>query len=165
MARQCIAAIAALSLSFASATPALGQEHRFAGFDGPRGANATITLRVPLGASSQRSRPTLALTVGAGRTLGAGTDGEPIVRQIRFADFRISEAGLENARVASFDLANLDRDTRLAIVGNKKNTILLFLMVLGGLTALAFLVNGHDRRSEPDEDTSTPTTPMTPTGG
>ena len=39
-----------------------------------------------------------------------------------------------------------------------KAPVLILAMVLAGATALAFLVNGHDRRQEPStDDTATPT--------
>ena len=118
-----------LSLCLGSAAPALAQDYRFDGFAGTPGANATLNLRVPLGAGARRAPPTVGLTFGLGRTLGARLDGEPIVRQVPLGDFRFSEAGLANARLASFDLANPRRDYRLNLSGEKSTTALL----IGGI--------------------------------
>ncbi|MGQ0558433.1 MAG: hypothetical protein ACT4OE_02435, partial [Sphingosinicella sp.] len=56
------AAAAAVCLAAIAPSAALALEYRFTGFDAPRGAAATLNLRVPLG--SQRQRATAGLTVG-----------------------------------------------------------------------------------------------------
>jgi hypothetical protein len=159
MTRIHVAAVTTMSLLLASATPALAQDHRFAGFEGVRGANATINLRIPFGASPRGSRPTFDLTVAIGRTLGAGTDGEPIVRQMPLADFRFSGAGLAHARVASFDLANLDRDRRLNVNGGKKTTMYLAAAAAAAAAAIcafAGCFDGDDDETPGDSNTATP---------
>jgi hypothetical protein len=154
MTRRSVTHIGALSLCLASATPAFAQEYRFAPSNGPRGANATINLRIPLGVDSRRARPTFGLTVGFGRTLGAATDGQPIVRQTPLADFRLSATGLVNARVASFDLANVDRNRRLNASGGKSP-----LFLAGGAAAAAAIAclilgcfDGDDESETPGEN-------------
>ena len=161
MTSKWFAGAAMLSLCLGAAMPALAQEYRFAGFEGARGANATVNLRIPLGAASRGSEPTLGLTVGFGRTLGAGLDGRPIVRQMPLADFRFSDAGLANARVASFDLASPDRDRRFNMVGTKKATLSLAAAVLAAAVAACLVAgcfDGDDSNESGDSggDTETP---------
>jgi hypothetical protein len=156
------AGVATLSLCLGSATPTLAQDHRFAGWDGARGTNATINLRIPLGAPQRRSRPTLGLTVGFGQTLGAGIAGEPIVRQVRVADFRFSADGLENARVASFDLAHLDRDRRLNLGGSKKTSLLLVGAAAAAAAAVCLAAgcfDDDDDEETPGDSGNSPTNP------
>ena len=54
------------------------------------------------------------LTLGYGSTTGApALDGTTVTRQVNVADIRFNGQGeVRNARVPSFDLANLDRDRR-----------------------------------------------------
>lgn len=151
MERKLFAGLAAFALCIGSATPAAAQDRRFAGFDARPGASATVNLRVPLGAASRRSRPTVGLTLGLGRTMGGGIDGAPIVRQVPLVDLRFSESGLARARVASFDLAGLDRYRRLNLDGGKKNSLLLVGAVAAAAAAAACVVAGCF--DDDDEDT------------
>jgi len=162
MMRSLVTGTAAMALCLASATSAVGQDYRFAGFDGPRGMNATIRLHIPFGASSERSRPTLALTVAAGRTLGDGTDGEPIVRQVRLVDFRFSSGGLASARVAAFDLANLDENRRLylGLPSGKKTTAYLVAGAAAAAAAACLILgclDDDDSDDSPGDDAAAPT--------
>ena len=166
MIRKLFAGSAAVSLCLGTVTPALGQEYRFAGFDGPQGANATIYLRVPLGAVATRSRPTFGLTLGVGRALGAGTPESPaFVRQMRVGDLRFSGGGLRHAFVGGFDLANLDESTRLYSAGDDKNMIAIAAALLGISVAACIAISCWGG-SDDDEDTSDPDSPGTgPTDG
>ena len=159
MEREIVAGLAAFALCLGSATPALAQDYRFAGFDGPRGASATVDLRVPLGAARHRSRPTLGLTLGFSRTVGTASDGAPIVRRMPLVDLRASDAGLTRARVASFDLAHLDHYRQLNLDGGKKATWVLVAGVAAAAAAACLVVGCFDDDDEPDEDTDTPESP------
>ena len=74
--RKFVAATVSAALCMTSMLPgiAAAQEHRFTGFDAPRGATATVNLRIPLGLE-RRSRPSYGLTLGYGQTVAPGVDG------------------------------------------------------------------------------------------
>ena len=117
MVSKLASATVSAALCLTSVAPAMAQEYRFAGFDSPRGATATVNLRVPMG-REHRDRATYGLTFGYGQTLGAPTlDGRTMTRAVNVADIRFSGRDLRHARVASFDLANLDRDRRMNLTG------------------------------------------------
>ena len=136
--RKFVAATVSAALCMTSALPgvAAAQEHRFTGFDAPRGATATVNLRIPLG-PEQRSRPSYGLTIGYGQTVAPGVDGRTTSRALNFADFRFTgeTPRLSQARLAGFDLANLDQDRRLNMLGGggKKTWIWIALLVLAGV--------------------------------
>src|SRR5262245_39512418 len=112
--RKLIPGAATLSLCLGSMTPVMAQDHRFAGFEGAPGANATLNFRVPLGASARRAPPTFGLTLGYGRTVGgASIDDQPGVRQMRLADLRFGPGGLSRAELANFNLVHPVRPGRL----------------------------------------------------
>ena len=158
MANRFAAGAAMLSLAFGSGTPALAQSGAFAGSQARPGASATINLRVPLGPGRRSDRPTVGFTASCGQALDdSGPDGRRAVRELRITDLRFDGRALARAELATFDLANLENDARMGLVGNKKNTLLLFVMVLAGATALAFLLNGHERSTDSTGNTSNPT--------
>jgi hypothetical protein len=162
MTPRLLAGSAIVSLCLGSIAPAAAQDYRYAGFDAPRGANATLNLRVPLGHPTERRRPTIGFTLGYGQIVGAPTpDGRPAVRQLRLADLRFSDRGLANARVASFDLANPGQATRLNLGGGKKSFLLYGAIVVAGVVIClaADCFGGSD--DEPDQDM--PSQPATPT--
>lgn len=132
MSRKLVAATVATILAAASIAPgiAAAQEYRFTGFDAPRGLTATVNLRVPLGRQAAADRPTYGLTLGYGRTIGAEVDGRSRSRALNFADLRFSGRALDltRASLASFDLAHLDRDRRMNLVG-KKSTLVLGIVI------------------------------------
>lgn len=116
MVRKIVSATVSAALCIMSMAPgaAMAQEYRFAGFDAPRGASATINLRVPMG-QEHRERATYGLSLGYGQTIGTpGLNGQTMTRAVNLADVRFSGSELRNARLASFDLANLDQDRRVA---------------------------------------------------
>ena len=131
---------------------ALAQEYRFAGFDAPRGASATLNLRVPLG--TERQRPTAGLTLGVGQTVPL-TDmtGRTRTRSMNLADFRFTENGLRNARVASFDLANLDRDRRLQLMGGGNPILWIVIGAAAAAATYCFVIEDNCL----DEETDFPT--------
>ena len=122
--RKLVSATVSAALCMLSLAPAMAQDYRFTGFDAPRGATATLNLRVPLGARRQQVQPSYGLTFGYGRTVGAPTlDGRTATRAVNLADVRFNGGGeLRTARVASFDLANLDRDRRLSNLNGSVST-------------------------------------------
>ena len=140
MVRKFVTATASAALCLMSVAPsvAVAQEHRFTGFDAPRGASATVNLRVPFGPES-RNRPSYGLTLGFGQETGAGLDGRSVVRGVNVADIRFNGDGLSQARLVSFDLANLDRDRRMNLAGPGKKTWLIIgaIVVAGVVICLA----------------------------
>ena len=120
----------------------MAQDYRFTGFDAPRGATATLNLRVPLGTQRQQARPTYGLTFGYGQTVGAPTlDGQTTTRAVRLADFRFNGGGeLRSARVASFDLANLDRDRRFSNLNGQVSTVWIIVGVAAVGVGVCLLV-------------------------
>jgi len=137
MLRKFVTATVSAALCTMSVAPAMAQEYRFAGFDAPRGATATVNLRVPMG-REHADRASYGLTLGYGHTAGLpGLTGETTSRAVNVADFRFSGGELRNARVASFDLANLDQDRRVMnLTGGQDNT----LWIIGGLVVAGVVV-------------------------
>ena len=135
MVRKFVSATVSAALCLMSVAPAMAQEYRFTGFDAPRGATATINLRVPMGREHAQNA-SYGLTLGYGQEMGAALDGKTTIRAVNVADFRFSGTKLRNARVASFDLANLDRDRRLNLAGGEYNT----LWIVGGLVVAGVAV-------------------------
>ena len=91
----------------------MAQDYRFSGFDAPRGATATVNLRVPLGTSRQQAdrRMSYGLTLGYGQTVGAPTlDGRTATRSVNLADLRFNNSGeLRNARVVDTEHLSTDQ--------------------------------------------------------
>ena len=157
--RKFVAATVSAALCMTSLLPgiAAAQEHRFTGFDAPSGATATVNLRIPLG-PRQRNQASYGLTLGYGQPVAAGIDGRTVTRAFNFAEFRFAgeEPRLSQARIAGFDLANLDQYRRLNMVGGgKKKTWLL----IGGVLVLVLigcLVEFCDGDDNSPSGTSTP---------
>lgn len=150
--RTITAAAAAVALGWAP-TPALAQEYRMSGFDGPAGTTAALNLRVPLGGTGEAARPTVGLTVSYGQATG-GYGRDERHRQIRLADLRLGAGGIRRAQLAGFDLARPDRAMRLS-GSDKKNTLLLLLLIAAGMTAIVLTADGDDselRNNLPDTD-------------
>ena len=122
MTRNSVSATVSAALCLVTVTPgvAAAQEYR-SSFDAPRGVTATLNLRVPFGPDQAR-RTSYGLTLGYGRTVAPGIDGRTSTRSVNFADVRFSGGELRQARVASFDLANLDRTRRQANLTGGNNT-------------------------------------------
>ncbi|MGZ8336766.1 MAG: hypothetical protein ACXWU1_08905 [Allosphingosinicella sp.] len=155
MTRKLICGPLAAALSLSSVTPAVAQEYRFTGFDAPRGATATVNLRVPLGGAAERRRPSVGVALGYGQSDGEIDQyGRQQVRAMRVADFRIDRDGLSRAELATFNLANLDGDARLQFLNpdeNKKNVFWLALIVAAGIAAIIFLDDGSSDSGESEE--------------
>ena len=128
-------------------TLARAQEHRLIGFEPPRGASATVNVRVPLGgrAGARSSRPTIGLSAGYGWTQGDRNPGQPgSVRRVDLLDLRLDRRGIERARLAGLDLGGL-ADDRLPInpgEGGKKATVYLFFFLLLAIAAGIVLTEG-----------------------
>jgi hypothetical protein len=138
MARKFVSATVSAALCLWSVVPgvAVAQEYRFAGFDAPRGATATVNLRVPMGAE-HRQRASYGLTLGYGQAAGMpGLSGRTTTRAVNLADLRFTGSELRQARVASFDLANLDQDRRVSNLTNPDTT----WWVVGGLVLVGVAV-------------------------
>jgi hypothetical protein len=150
MVRKIVTATVSAALCMMSVTPVMAQDYRYSGFDAPRGATATLNLRVPLGREAKKAKPTYGLTLGLGQTVGADYDGRPISRAIPLADLRFSGAGkLDRAKVASFDLANLDEDERLNLTGEGNTLWIVVGLVAAGVAIclLADCFSGDDESS------------------
>lgn len=153
MVRKFVSATVSAALCIASVLPAaaMAQEYRFTGFDAPRGASATVNLRVPMG-REHRQRASYGLTFGYGQEMGAATlDGRTISRAINVADFRFSGTRLRNARVASFDLANLDEDRRFNNLTGEGNTLWIVVGLVAAGVAICLLADcfeGDDDESD-----------------
>lgn len=150
MVRKIVSATVSAALCIASITPAFAQDYRQTGFDAPRGATATANLRIPLGRST-KAKPTYGLTVGYGKSAGAGLDGQEITRELRLADIRFTPDGkMQRAQVASFDLANLDQDRRMNLTGEGNTLWIVVGLVAAGVAIclLADCFEGDDESSD-----------------
>lgn len=156
MARKWLSAALTAALCMGSVTPALAQDYRFTGFDAPQGATATINLRVPLTQlRRERQRPTVGLTVGVARSSASNNlDGSLVTRSANFADIRFTGDGdLQQARLASFDLANLDRDRRLNMMGGTGTFTIIGIVATAA--AVCFVVTdcfGGDDEEDDDDN-------------
>ena len=158
MGRKFVSATVSAALCMMAVSPAMAQNYRFVGFDAPRGATATLNLRVPLGTErQQRDRLSYGLTLGYGSTTGAPTlDGTTVTRQVNVADFRFNGQGrLRNARVASFDLANLDRDRRFNNLTGEGNTLWIVVGLVAAGVAVCLLADCFEGDEDsPDSNSS-----------
>ena len=145
MVRKLVAATVSAALCTASLVPgiAAAQEYRFSN-DAPRGASATLNLRVPFG-PNQRQRTSYGLTLGYGQTVAPGIDGRTSTRAINVADFRFNTRGeLRQARVAAFDLANLDRSQRRMNLTGEGNTMWIVVGLVAAGVAICLLADCFD---------------------
>jgi hypothetical protein len=140
--RKFVTATVSAALCLASIAPAAAQNYRAEGFDGPRGVNATLNMRIPLGRTpGAKAKPSYGLTFGMGKTVGAGLDGRPLNRQLTLGDIRFNERGkLNKAQLASFDLANLDADKRMNLTG-EGNTLWIVVGLVAAGVAICLLAD------------------------
>ena len=140
MVRKFVGATVSAALCLLSATPIAAQEYRFTGFDAPRGATATVNLRVPMGRENAH-RASYGFTFGYGQEVAPLTvDGRTGSRAVNLVDLRFSGDRLKNARVASFDLANLDRDRRLNLTGGGFGTTTFIIGAVAAAAAICFVI-------------------------
>lgn len=152
MVRKLVSATVSAALCMMSVAPALAQEHRFTGFDAPRGATVTLNFRVPLGTAQQtRERMSYGLTLGYGQSVGADLDGMSRTRRVNVADIRFNTGGeLRNARLAGFDLANLDRSRAMNLTGGNTTLLVVGGLVVAGV-AICLLADCFDGDDEEEE--------------
>lgn len=153
--RKFVTATVSAALCMLSVAPgvAAAQEYRFAGYDAPGGVTATVNLRVPLG-RAPTARPSYGLTLGLGQTVAPGLDGRTHNRAINVADFRFNDSGLSQARIASFDLANLDRSRQMNLAGGGKKTWLVIGAIIVGGIIICLAAECFDGDDEIDETES-----------
>ncbi len=116
----------------------------------PLGASGAINLRIPLGGGRNLEEPTYGLTFGMGRLSGVNSHGGAETSQVRLADIRFNSDGLRNANVASFDLANLDRDRRFDDLTGEGNTLWIVVGLVAAGVAVCLLADCF----EGDDDSS-----------
>ena len=154
MVRKFVSATVSAALCMMSVAPgiAMAQEYRFTGFDAPRGASATLNLRLPLGNRDARpQRVSYGIALRQGQTVGTPTmDGQTMTRAINLADLRFTGTELRNARVASFDLANLDRSRRQMNLTGEDSTLWIVVGVVAASVAICLLADCFDG----DDDSS-----------
>ena len=156
MVRKFVSATVSAALCIACIAPsaALAQEYRFTGFDAPRGATATINLRVPMG-REHAQRASYGLTLGYGQEMGPmSLDGRTTTRAINVADFRFSGDRMRSARIAGFDLANLDQDERVNNLTGEGNTLWIIVGLVAAGVAICLLADcfdGDDENSSSDD--------------
>lgn len=154
MFRKCLTATVTAALCAASFAPgiAAARDYRFVGFDAPRGATASLNLRVPLG--REASRPSYGLTLAYGHNVAApGMTGETRSRAVNVADFRFTGDRLSTARVASFDLANLDRSQRrMNLTGEGDNTLWIVVGLVAAGVAVCLLADCFEGDDEDSPD-------------
>ena len=150
MVRKCVSATVSAALCLMSAAPAMAQDYRFAGFDAPRGATATVNLRVPMG-REHAERASYGLTLGYGHSVAApGFEGRTMSRAVNFADFRFNGGELRQARVASFDLANPARSRdRMSLTGGG-NTVWIVVGLVAAGVAVCLLADCIDLSDDDD---------------
>lgn len=157
MVRKVVSATVSAALCLLSVAPgmAVAQEYRFSGFDAPRGATATLNLRVPLGTDRRpvRQRMSYGLTLGYGQSNGALLDGRETIRAARVADLRFNTNGeLRNARLASFDLANPGRNRAFSDLNGQVSTVWIVVGVVAAGVAVCLLADcfGDDEEDMPN---------------
>lgn len=160
MIRELLSASVATALVFGSVSPAFAQSYAMADPQAPLGATATINFKVPLGAAPRKERKaSYGLTLGYGQRLDSVTaDGRYMTRQAKLADIRFTgNFKLHKAEVASFDLANLDQDRRLAMGpddGKDSTTWIIIGLVVAGAVVWAVAASGDDDDDDEDEQSS-----------
>jgi hypothetical protein len=142
MLRKITAAAVSAALCLAPVTPAFAQNVAASELQAPLGATATLNLRVPLGNARNTQEPTYGLRLGYGHLVGSRPDGQALTRQVRMADIRFSSDGvLRQANVASFDLANLDKDRRFDGLTGGGASMWLIVGAVAGAVAICTLAD------------------------
>jgi hypothetical protein len=122
---------------------ALAQDYRSSAFDAPRGATATLNVRVPMG-REHSERASYGLTLGYGQQVAMpGVNNETRVRSMNFADFRFRGGDLRNARVVGVDFANLERDAdrrRMNLMGGPNGMIYTVGLVVVAGAVVCFVI-------------------------
>lgn len=161
MIRKFLSASVATALVIGSVTPAYAQSYGFTADQAPLGATATVNFKMPLGVAPQKQKKaSYGLTLGYGQQLDSlAPDGRIATRQARLADIRFTgDFNLYKAEVVTFDLANLDKDQRLNMMGpdgdGKDSTV----WIVGGLVAagvaICLLADCFDGDDDDDDSSS-----------
>lgn len=152
--RKFVSATVSAALCLMSVTPAMAQNYRPTVFDAPQGAAATLNLRVPFGARGRSAQPTYGLTFSYGQAMGTpDMDGRTMTRGVNIADLRFTGGGeLRNARVASLDLANLDRDRRVNNLTGGDNTLWIVVGLVAAGVAICLLADCFDDDDEEESN-------------
>ena len=157
MLRKLVTATVSAALCSMSILPttALAQEYRSTVFDAPRGATATLNLRVPMG-REHAERASYGVTLAYGQAVGAPDQfGLQRTRAMNFADFRFRGGDLRNARVVGVDFANLERDAdrrRMNLMGGPNGMIYTVGLVVVGGAVVCFVIT--DCFGGDDDDTN-----------
>ena len=119
---------------------------------------ATFNLKVPLGVSptTTQKKPNYGLTVGFNHRLDTLTaDGRAVTHQAKLADIRFHDGfKLFKAEVATFDLANLDKDPRLNLGpdGSMDNTTWIVVGLVAAGVAICLLADCFEGDDDDDDD-------------
>ena len=156
--RNIVSAAAAAALCMLSVQPAPAQDHRFTGFDAPRGATATVNIRVPLGERGRQAAPSYGVTLRHGRPVGPAAMDErgPRTRAVDLVDFRFVGGEFRNARLGAFDLAGPGRGERMNLSPSVEEKSVLFALLAAALLGV-FLCSALCSSS--GDSSSTPYTP------
>lgn len=155
MMRKIVAATVSVALCILPVTPALAQDYRFAGFDSPRGATATANFKMPFGGERTRRMPSYGVTFGLGQTMGSeALGGRTTSRSITLADLRFTDSGLQKAEVASFNLASLDQDRRLNMMGEGNDTLFIVVGLVAAGVAICLLADCFEGDDDSDSSSS-----------
>lgn len=155
MVRKFIAATVSAALCLASVTPAFAQNYTESVVQAPLGATATLNFRMPLGAGPAVKEPTYGLTLGYGRLVGAGQDGQALTREVKVADLRFGTDGyIRQANVASFDLANMDEDRRFDGLTGEDNTLWIVVGLVAAGVAVCLLADCFEGDDDEDSESS-----------
>ena len=156
MVRKFVSATVSAALCLMSVAPgvAMAQEYRFTGFDAPRGASATLNLRVPFGNDRARAqRVTYGVALRQGMTVATpNMDGQTMTRAINLADLRFSGSDLRQARIAGFDLANLEQEQRRMNLTGEGNTLWIVVGLVAAGVAICLLADCFE--GDDDSDSS-----------
>jgi hypothetical protein len=133
-----------------SIAPAYAQANHSPAFDAPRGAAATMNLRLGLG-GAKKTTATYGVSLTYGHTMAVPSlEGRTMTRASRLADIRFDGSGLKRAQVAHFDLANLDKDRRMNLMGG--DPVLWIAIGAGAAVAAYFLFIDDDDDDNEDSD-------------
>ena len=101
--------------------------------------------------SERNQRVTYGVSLRQGVAVGTPTmDGQTATRAINFADLRFTDRGtIRNARLAGFDLANMDHSRRMNLTG-EGNTLWIVVGLVAAGVAICLLADCFDG----DDDSS-----------
>jgi hypothetical protein len=154
MVRKIVFATVSAALCLAPVTPALAQSYDPGSeVQAPLGATGALNVRIPLGAGARTEEPTYGLTFGMGQVVGTNADERMLTREVRVADVRFNFSGeLQRARIASFDLANMDRDKRFdGLTGISSTFTIIGIVAVGvGVCLIADCFGGDDDDVQPN---------------